>query len=35
MTVQAMIENGTDSTFRIQSDALIDADADYLTELLF
>ena len=29
--VQAMIENGTDSTFRIQSDALVDTGAAYLT----
>ena len=34
-TARAKIENGMGSTFRIQSDALVDADADYLTELLF
>ena len=29
--VQATIENGIDSTFRIQSDALVDTSAAYLT----
>lgn len=31
MIVQTTLENGTDSTFRIQSDALVDTGAAYLT----
>ena len=31
IVVQTTIENGIDSTFRIQSDALVDTGAAYLT----
>lgn len=34
IVVEATIENGTDATFRIRNEALIDTGAAYLTLLL-